>query len=972
MFARLIWCQRVVVKLDKNDWFGCGFKRLTAVIIGAAVLCVAACTSGPSPTPVPTGTAPVATRVPAPTITPVPTFAPTREPTATVLVATPTPSPSPTATKAPVPTAVPSPTATKAPLATPTPTSTTVQTPGYTTRHGSVLPLINTNELEDALLLLINALRSMEEKDSLVRVSALDEFARTSSRLMADSKQLDAEPLELGCGGSGFEVVQWPQVKSFNYRGPTDAPSSTTPTEYEKTAEESASGIVGFMNEDRDSYIGDPHFKYLGVGIVQEPDELGFMNFWVTLHFADCLDEAPAETTTPTAPATPSPTPTVVVAPSPTPTATPRPDPTAVPSPLRAFQNGRWLEQEDPQLASAMSELGWVMDGIKGIEHEALENLLYIAVRSRPVASSIVSFGWVQDGVEPTEVEALGWINNIRDADVAYSVVGLGWVVDGISGIDVKSLEEISYIHVRDSEVASSVVSTGWVEDGINDIEVEALDWLSNIGSAEVASSIVTLGWVDDGIEEIEVKALQQLSYLTNRDEEAAMRIVGMPFVQTIEPSDTSAIESLAQLAAFRPETFVRVKSHPTVRAGISDDWAVIVATLNGVAETNPGLIDILLDSSRVTLERRTITLPQAGDVGLFIIRTGPGATRSMELLEHSVRGAEEFMGAPLPTNFVGVLYEEAVYGAYAGTNFGTHIATLPKFDIDDGSRDAEFAGSNSAHEVAHYYWRGNEDWVDEGAAELMALVIDGARAGQPLAATRPPCAHASSLKELERLEVSRGDVEFGCNYSLGERLFVDLYRTLGRERFQQGFRTLYQVSEIEDDDEKVRGTPVGIEHIREAFRSEEGSENAVISRWYDGTEPYDLSRLDTGRVDPILPSINGRIDEAYVVTAKDGPAVSAFSAQDVSDWVRITLKYSYGVSSGPRSVPLEIVEYYEDGFEFSRRSAELTAETQYIGDTAWFSVGQSPPRKWAPGRYWVYVYAGDQKVAEVSYEVTP
>ena len=200
----------------------------------------------------------------------------------------------------------------------------------------------------------------------------------------------------------------------------------------------------------------------------------------------------------------------------------------------------------------------------------------------------------------------------------------------------------------------------------------------------------------------------------------------------------------------------------------------------------------------------------------------------------------------------------------------------------------------------------------------------------------------------------------------------MDLYRTLGHERFQQGFRNLYVASVVEDEDENVRGTSVGIEHIKEAFRSNDGSESVVISRWYDGTEPYDLSRLDTGPVAPNLPGINGRIEKAYVITSLDGPAVTTFSAQDVSDWVYLTLEYLYDVSSGPRELPLEIVEFYEDGFELRRRSGELTAEARYIGGTARFSVGQSPSRQWAPGRYWVYVYAGEQKVAEVSYEVTP
>ena len=371
-------------------------------------------------------------------------------------------------------------------------------------------------------------------------------------------------------------------------------------------------------------------------------------------------------------------------------------------------------------------------------------------------------------------------------------------------------------------------------------------------------------------------------------------------------------------------------------------------------------------------MERRIITLPLSGDVVLDIIRTAPGAARSMDLLEHSVRSAEEYMGAPLPTKYVGLLYENAVLGSSAGTNFGTHIAILPKYDIDDGTTEAEFAGSNIAHEVAHYYWSGNEDWVDEGAADFMAFIIEGAGTGGPIAVTNPPCGHADGIAELESLDISIGDVEFRCNYSLGERLFVDLNLTLGDERFLQGFRALYLASEIEDDADDLRGTSVGIDHVGEAFRSDDEAERTVIARWYNETGPYDLSRLDSGPIDPSLPSINGRIDEAYIGISTDGPPVSDFSAQDITDWVYLTLKYSYKVSEAMREVPLEIVEYYEDGFEFSRRSHTLTAEDKYSGGTSWFSVGQSPSGKWAPGRYVVYVYSGKRKVAEVEYEVTP
>ena len=538
------------------------------------------------------------------------------------------------------------------------------------------------------------------------------------------------------------------------------------------------------------------------------------------------------------------------------------PTPTSVDSfSLRDYENGLWLRQGHPRLASSITELEWVRDGVNDTESKAIQDLLYIAVVSLPVASSIVALAWVQDGIDDVEAAAIDWMNNIGDAGVASSVVSLSWVLDGVDDLEVEAIQQLSYVAYSSARVASSIVAFGWVQDGIDDVEAAAIDWMNNIGDAGVASSVVSLSWVLDGVDDLEVEVIQEMSHLSNRNPGAALRIVGMPFAEAIEPLDVSAIESLSLLADFEPEAFVSVMAHPELVGGITDDLAPVVATLHGVAKTNPGLIDVLLDPSKASLERRDITLPLAGDVALVIIRTKPGAPRSMDLLESSVRGAEEYMGLPLPTKFVGLLYGEAVPGSAAGTNFGTHVAIRPKYDVDDGSHEAESAGNNIAHEVAHYYWSGNADWVDEGAADLMASVIENAHTGRPVEVTNNPCAHAANIAKLESLAASKGGVEFRCNYSLGERLFVDMLRTLGDERFRQGFRALYLASEIEDDSDDLRGTSVDIEHVREAFRTDDGAESAIIARWYDGTEPYDLSRLDTGPMDPSLPSINGRID---------------------------------------------------------------------------------------------------------------
>ena len=631
---------------------------------------------------------------------------------------------------------------------------------------------------------------------------------------------------------------------------------------------------------------------------------------------------------------------TVAIAPAATITATPTSSAPTTSFLLSDFENGPWLEQEDPNLASAVKELSWVQDGIYDLESKAIEDILYIAVESLSLASTVLSLGWVEDGIDDPEALVI---------------------------------ERILFLAIYDSDLGSAVVSLSWVQDGIDGTESSAIEAWSYIAYEDpaIASSFVSLDWVRDGVDVPEAYLVRYFAYLAREDANAASQILRMPFLRTIEPADLSAVESLTRLAIFERETFYSVLSHPVVSDGISDRLSPIVATLYGVAETNPALIDVLLDPNNVVLEPRTVELPLAGEVVLYIIRTGPGAARSMDLLEHAVRNAEALMGIPLPINYIGVLFEDAVPGSSGGTNFGTHIAFRPEYDIDDGSAEGELAGRAIAHEVAHYYWSGNADWIDEGAADFMAAIIDGGRSGRALGVSRPPCANVGNIAELESLEVKRGDLEVECNYSLGERLFTDLYRTLGAERFRQGFRELYQASTVEDDIHD-RGTSLGIGHVKTAFRTSDGAADIVIDRWYEGTEPYDLSGVDRSEVDPGLPSINGRVDEAYLTAGEYGPGVSRFSAKGLGDWMILNIEYSYSVSGGPNEVSVEIVEYYQDGFAYLRESGTLTVEEGFAGSTAWFSVGREPTEKWAPGQYAVFVYAGGRKVAEVYYEVTP
>ena len=54
-------------------------------------------------------------------------------------------------------------------------------------------------------------------------------------------------------------------------------------------------------------------------------------------------------------------------------------------------------------------------------------------------------------------------------------------------------------------------------------------------------------------------------------------------------------------------------------------------------------------------------------------------------------------------------------------------------------------------------------------------------------------------------------DSAFTCNYALGERLFVDLYRTLGEDDFRRGFTDLYLLSQVAEPRTRERVTGVSV-----------------------------------------------------------------------------------------------------------------------------------------------------------------
>ena len=385
-------------------------------------------------------------------------------------------------------------------------------------------------------------------------------------------------------------------------------------------------------------------------------------------------------------------------------------------------------------------------------------------------------------------------------------------------------------------ERAAVIQELSWVSDGVTGFEVGMVDWLvwTAIDYGEVFDRVILMGWLRDGVTKQEIQVLKHLFYLAVSDVNFALWLCGQPFLETVEYADAPAVESLARVYYTSPEQAALIKGLLLTTGGVTNDWAPVVAMTWPVARFAPDILERLYDPAEVEVYTKRINLGQAEDTLLAVVRIESGAGRTLELMESIVRQVEGTIGRPLPLDYVGVLFADAVAPGAIGINYGTGMVIEPRLDIADFGEETEKLHTVLAHEVAHYWWNRNENWIDEGMAEFMAAAFYGYPDGQDYPFLRAPCVQGKSLSELP----PEPRESILCDYSLGQRMFFSLYRVLGEEEFYESARRLYDQSRADMAHRSLEGTPSGVAEVRDAF-GPPGS--AAIDRWYDGIGGYEL-----------------------------------------------------------------------------------------------------------------------------------
>ena len=163
----------------------------------------------------------------------------------------------------------------------------------------------------------------------------------------------------------------------------------------------------------------------------------------------------------------------------------------------------------------------------------------------------------------------------------------------------------------------------------------------------------------------------------------------------------------------------------------------------------------------------------------------------------------------------------------------------------------------------------------------------------------------------------------------------------------------------------------LGITHVEQAFKKDSTREgkaavDEVLNRWFYGSSPRaDVTPHDPSPVEPSLPTISGRMNDAFVTT-RQGVKTSTLAAGTKQDWVFLNLEYS-NENKGPFELGLDVVEYFEDAL--IRQRVLAISNRDHGVKRIW--IGLATSRKWSPGRYWVYTYHEGQKVADMEYNIT-
>ena len=489
---------------------------------------------------------------------------------------------------------------------------------------------------------------------------------------------------------------------------------------------------------------------------------------------------------------------------------------------------------------------------------------------------------------------------------------------------------------------------------------------------AALTSDITGLPWVADGLTTQETVTRNWLSFLQGYEPALTQSLTGMPFLQDYNPGDQAAIESIVAIAVVYDDpdfvTETLAISDLADGGGLDNDEAKIVSTF-ALAYAQGRYFDIELLAEYGQIEESTVRGRYNNSITFCVIRLFTDLDNSavMGRAQDAVGHAEELMGKALPTDFVAIAVHD---GPATGVNNSISIR-IDRY-IDTNAVSDRLRLGVIAHEIGHYYWsfQGAEyDWLEEGAAQYIAAYAEKKKYNDAdLRTDFQPCPYYRTVEHLRADAPSEFSSGIICNYSLGERLFINLGRAMTDSSFKTAFRKLHRDAEASLDNDSDPG-----ELLLQAFCStcasnprNLGATGFTLARRYG--ERILTDRTTTTGTVPRL----GEVVTASVIGAGDqlyyGFSEIPASSPDPRRWVRL---YFNDVTNPPDTVRIRVKQYHEDREAWFDKYLDMDVFFSDNSARVYPYLGSQNPRP--TGHHWVQVFnATGQMIAQVEYQVMP
>ena len=210
--------------------------------------------------------------------------------------------------------------------------------------------------------------------------------------------------------------------------------------------------------------------------------------------------------------------------------------------------------------------------------------------------------------------------------------------------------------------------------------------------------------------------------------------------------------------------------------------------------------------------------------------------------------------------------------------------------------------------------------------ANLIATYQQWQTTDAAMTASKYPCSRADNIQQLETASAGKQDPEFRCNYSLGERIFLNLLQTIGEVPFREGAQRLYDQSLSGDGGADV-------EEVRAAFNSPE-----IVKKWYSGNRPRGSTQVDESPPNWKLEEIHGTISDAEIILAEGKPKITSFSAREHHGYAYFQFKYEHPTFVEESwSVDMTMVETFIERYSVV---SEYLANVESTWSKEWSAAG--------------------------------